>query len=216
VSRLSQDQPVANRIFLAVPASEVGVGQFSRFHTLARRNDGNQFGRGESGRSRQCLPSFLPEVPLMIDQVGLPIAGLDGLLGFFHWKQLAPVSDQGHLNRDLRRSLLLPFQREARGCHFADQLTAPVVAPGVPLAHLVKRLFPCILVGLQQGNHLPSFELLLSEKFSRHPFPIADNPLHMGLPDRLFVAVEHVWCPQRQVLVASMVRRQKRMGLDIM
>ena len=34
--QIERDQPVANGIFLAVPASEVGVGQFHRFHALAR------------------------------------------------------------------------------------------------------------------------------------------------------------------------------------
>jgi hypothetical protein len=97
----------------------------------------------------------------------------------------------------------------------ADHLASSVEAPGLPFPHPLKRPLRFILIGSQQGHHLPSFELLLSEKFSRHAFPVDDDVLHHRPTNRLFVAMEREWESHRQVLVAPVYGCQKWMPLRI-
>src|SRR5258708_5491886 len=107
------------------------------------------------------------------------------------------------------------WENEASRGHLADHLASSVEAPGLPFSHLLKRPLRFILIGSQQGHHLPSFELLLGEKFSCHSFPVDDDVLHHRLTNRLFVAMEHEWESNRQVLVAPVCGCQKWMPLRI-
>src|SRR5260370_41487342 len=51
---------VANAVFLALPALEIGLSQLYRVHTVARRNHWDQFWRGGSRRGPESLPPTLP------------------------------------------------------------------------------------------------------------------------------------------------------------
>jgi len=77
--QIERNQPVANAVFLALPSLEIGLSQFYRVHTVARRNHRNQFWRGGSRRRRQSLPPFFPEALVLWGQVSLPVAVI-GLL----------------------------------------------------------------------------------------------------------------------------------------
>ncbi len=44
----------------------------------------------------------------------------------------------------------------------------------------------------------------LGKELRRHTFPVDNDPLHSHLIDRLFIAVEQVRQPNRQVLIPSM------------
>ncbi len=96
--QIERNQPVANGIFLAVPASEVGLGQFHRFHALPRRNDRDEFRRGGGRWRRQRLPPFFPEALLLGGEVSLPVPDIGCFIGFLNHEQLAPVPDQRDLD----------------------------------------------------------------------------------------------------------------------
>ena len=50
---------------------------------------------------------------------------------------------------------------------------------------------------------------------SLHAFPVDDDALHLHLACGLFVAVEQLRDPDRQVLVTTVGCRQKRMSVSI-
>src|SRR5260370_24960993 len=96
--QIERDQPVANAVFLAVPALEVDLGQFQRSHALPGRHHWDEFRGGGRRWRRRCLPSFLPEAQWLRREVSLPVLDICPLSGSFHHKQLAPVSDEGYLD----------------------------------------------------------------------------------------------------------------------
>jgi len=96
--QIERDQPVANGIFLAVPASEVGVGQFRRFHAVPRCNHRDEFRGGGSRRRRQSLPLFFPEALVLRGEVSLPVLDIGCFSGLLNHEQLAPVTDQRDLD----------------------------------------------------------------------------------------------------------------------
>ncbi len=81
----------------------------------------------------------------------------------------------------------------------------------MPLPHLLKRPVPRVLVATQQCHDLPSFLVEVSKKFGCHAFAVDDDPLQLPLVCRLFIAAEHLWQANRQVVVSSMRRCQKWM-----
>ena len=117
----------------------------------------------------------------MLGKVSMQIA----VIGSRNRLQLAPIADQGYLNRDLRISIVWSLQRETGCCDFADHLAARVVTPWLPISYLCKRLFPLILIGSAQGDHLASFLGELREEPSRNTFPINDHPQPRIFPPSL-------------------------------
>jgi hypothetical protein len=92
----------------------------------------------------------------------------------------------------------------------------PIVAPGLPLPHLLKWTFPFVLVGPKQGDDLTSFLLQAREKFSGHLIPVHYHPLYQRLACGLLVAVQHARQSKRQMLITPMRRGPERMPLGIM
>ena len=84
------------------------------------------------------MPPFFPEALLLYGQVSLPVLDIRRLSGSFHHQQLAPVTDEGHLNLHWRVSMVWSRQRKAGGCYFADHLAAAVEAPRLPFPYLFK------------------------------------------------------------------------------
>ena len=96
--QIERNQPVANAVFLALPALEVGLSQFYRVHPVARRHHRDQFRRGGSRRRRQRLPPVFPEALVLRGEVSLPVLVIGCFIGSLNHKQLAPVTDEGDLN----------------------------------------------------------------------------------------------------------------------
>jgi hypothetical protein len=192
MSKLSGISQSRRAFCLPVPASEVGVGQFHRFHALPRCNHRDQFRPGGGRWRRQRLPPFFPEALLLRCQVSLPVLDIACFLGLLNHEQLAPVPDQRDLDLQWRESIAWSLQRKASCCDFAAHLTMPVVAPRLPWPDLLKGLFGFVLVGSQQCDNLSSFELELRQEFCRHAFAVHHDPLHQRLACRLLIAAEHL------------------------
>lgn len=90
--QIKRQQPVANDIFLAVPALEVRLGQFDGISLGSGAHHGHQFWYPGDRRSRQCLPTFLPELRSFLGKVTLPVV-LSGCSLRFCRQQLAPIAD---------------------------------------------------------------------------------------------------------------------------
>src|SRR5258708_12015553 len=89
--QIERNQPVANAVFLALPALEIGLSQFYRVHTVARRNHRDQFWRGGSRWGRQSLPPFFPEALVLRGQLSLPVLDIASFIGLLNTAQLAPA-----------------------------------------------------------------------------------------------------------------------------
>src|ERR1700680_504937 len=96
--QMERNYPVANRIFLTGPASEVRLGQFHRWQARLCRNHRDQFWRGGNRWCGQSLPPFFPETLLVRGEVSLPILDIGCLTSSFSNIQLAPVTDQSDLD----------------------------------------------------------------------------------------------------------------------
>ncbi len=159
---------------------------------MARRNHRDQFRHGGSRRRRQRLPPVFPEALLLWGEISLPVLIIGCFIGLLNHKQPAPVTDQRYLDLQWRERSVWSLQSKASCSDFADHLTTPIVAPGLPCFHLFKRPFRFVLVGSQQRDDLSSFEFELRQEFCRHPFSVHHNPLHQRLACRLLIAVEHL------------------------
>src|SRR2546421_10948089 len=133
--QIERDQPVSNTVFLTVPSSEVGLGEFDGFPCSAGGNPRDEFREALRRGIRWGLPSFLPELHLVRSQVSPPIS-IGDLIGPFTKHQLAPIADEGHLYLHKGIKRIGSKQCETSRCHFTDQLPTPVVAPGLPFTHL--------------------------------------------------------------------------------